>query len=68
MKRQDPEETFYYSWSQMRGSKEPLLDVNMPRASFLAPPGLRETALPLQAARHRQERRGQSAGVCGRDR
>ncbi|TAJ08569.1 MAG: hypothetical protein EPO61_10810 [Nitrospirae bacterium] len=34
----DPEgEALFYSWSQVRGSKVPLLDVNMPRASFLAP-------------------------------
>jgi hypothetical protein len=34
----DPEgEALYYAWSQVRGSKVPLLDVNMPRASFLAP-------------------------------
>lgn len=34
----DPEgEALYYAWSQVRGSKVALLDVNMPRASFLAP-------------------------------
>ncbi|MBM4135080.1 MAG: hypothetical protein FJ245_15110 [Nitrospira sp.] len=34
----DPEgEALYYAWSQVRGSKVPLLDVNMPKASFLAP-------------------------------
>jgi hypothetical protein len=34
----DPEgEALYYSWSQMRGSKVSLLDVNNSEASFLAP-------------------------------
>ena len=34
----DPEgEALYYSWSQVRGSKVPLLDVNGPEASFQAP-------------------------------
>ena len=34
----DPEgEALYYSWSQIRGSKVPLLDVNGPEASFQAP-------------------------------
>lgn len=34
----DPEgEALYYSWSQIRGSKVPLLDVNNAEASFLAP-------------------------------
>ena len=38
LKSRDPEgEALFYSWSQVRGSKVPLLDVNMPRASFLAP-------------------------------
>lgn len=38
LKSRDPEgEALYYSWSQVRGAKVPLLDVNMPRASFLAP-------------------------------
>lgn len=30
-------EALYYSWSQIRGSKVPLLDVNGPEASFQAP-------------------------------
>jgi hypothetical protein len=30
-------EALYYSWSQVRGSKIPLLDVNSAEASFLAP-------------------------------
>jgi len=39
LKSRDPEgEALYYAWSQVRGSKVPLLDVNMPKASFLAPP------------------------------
>ncbi|MET0514367.1 MAG: PKD domain-containing protein [Nitrospiraceae bacterium] len=34
----DPEgEALFYSWSQVRGSKVPLLDVNMPEPSFTAP-------------------------------
>ena len=34
----DPEgEALFYSWSQVRGAKVPLLDLNMPKASFLAP-------------------------------
>jgi len=34
----DPEgEALFYTWSQVRGSKVPLLDLNMPKASFLAP-------------------------------
>ncbi|MGH7254836.1 MAG: PKD domain-containing protein, partial [Nitrospirales bacterium] len=34
----DPEGTaLAYSWSQVRGAKVSLLDVNMPRASYLAP-------------------------------
>jgi hypothetical protein len=38
LKSRDPEgEALYYAWSQVRGSKVPLLDVNMPRASFAAP-------------------------------
>ncbi len=38
LKSRDPEgEALFYSWSQVRGSKVPLLDVNMPKASFLAP-------------------------------
>jgi hypothetical protein len=38
LKSRDPEgEALYYVWSQVRGSKVPLLDVNMPRASFAAP-------------------------------
>ena len=38
LKSRDPEgEALFYAWSQVRGSKIPLLDVNMPRASFLAP-------------------------------
>jgi hypothetical protein len=37
-KSRDPEgEALFYAWSQVRGSKVPLLDVNMPRASFTAP-------------------------------
>ena len=37
-KSRDPEgEALYYSWSQVRGGKVALLDVNMPRASFVAP-------------------------------
>ena len=38
LKSRDPEgEALFYTWSQVRGAKVPLLDVNMPRASFLAP-------------------------------
>jgi hypothetical protein len=38
LKSRDPEgEALFYSWTQVKGSKVPLLDVNMPRASFLAP-------------------------------
>jgi len=34
----DPEgEALFYTWSQVRGAKVPLLDLNMPRASFVAP-------------------------------
>ena len=34
----DPEgEALFYTWSQVRGAKVPLLDLNMPKASFLAP-------------------------------
>ena len=34
----DPEgEALFYMWSQVRGSKVPLLDANTPKASFLAP-------------------------------
>ena len=39
LKSRDPEgEALYYSWSQVRGSKVSLLDVNSSEASFLAPP------------------------------
>lgn len=38
LKSRDPEgEALYYAWSQVRGSKVPLLDVNNAEASFLAP-------------------------------
>jgi K319L-like, PKD domain len=38
LKSRDPEgEALYYAWSQVRGSKVPLLDVNGPEASFQAP-------------------------------
>lgn len=38
LKSRDPEgEALYYSWSQVRGSKVPLLDVNGPEATFQAP-------------------------------
>jgi hypothetical protein len=38
LKSRDPEgEALFYAWSQVRGSKIPLLDPNMPRASFTAP-------------------------------
>lgn len=38
LKSRDPEgEALFYSWSQVRGSKVPLLDLNMAEASFLAP-------------------------------
>jgi hypothetical protein len=34
----DPEgEALFYTWSQVRGAKASLLDLNMPRASFVAP-------------------------------
>jgi hypothetical protein len=34
----DPEgEALFYAWSQVRGSKVPLLDLNMQKASFVAP-------------------------------
>jgi hypothetical protein len=38
LKSRDPEgEALFYSWSQVRGSKVPLLDVNNSEASFQAP-------------------------------
>jgi hypothetical protein len=38
LKSRDPEgEALFYAWSQVRGAKVALLDVYMPRASFLAP-------------------------------
>ena len=38
LKSHDSEgEALFYAWSQIRGSKVPLLDVNMPKASFIAP-------------------------------
>ena len=38
LKSRDPEgEALYYAWSQVRGSKVSLLDVNGPEASFQAP-------------------------------
>jgi hypothetical protein len=38
LKSTDPEgEALYYTWSQVRGSKVSLLDLNMVEASFLAP-------------------------------
>ena len=38
LKSHDAEgEALFYAWNQVRGSKVPLLDVNMPKASFLAP-------------------------------
>lgn len=38
LKSRDPEGgALFYAWSQVRGSKVPLLDVNMPVASFVAP-------------------------------
>jgi hypothetical protein len=38
LKSRDPEgEALYYSWSQIRGSKVSLLDVNGPEATFQAP-------------------------------
>jgi hypothetical protein len=38
LKSRDPEgEALYYAWSQVRGSKIALLDVNNAEASFLAP-------------------------------
>jgi hypothetical protein len=38
LKSRDPEgEALFYSWGQVRGNKMPLLDVNMPEASFHAP-------------------------------
>jgi len=38
LKSRDPEgEALYYSWSQVRGSKVALLDVNGPEATFQAP-------------------------------
>jgi hypothetical protein len=38
LKSRDPEgEALFYAWSQVRGSKIPLLDPNMPKASFIAP-------------------------------
>jgi hypothetical protein len=38
LKSKDPEgEALYYTWSQVRGSKVSLLDLNMAEASFLAP-------------------------------
>lgn len=38
LKSTDPEgEALFYTWSQVRGSKVPLLDLNMQKASFVAP-------------------------------
>jgi hypothetical protein len=38
LKSRDPEgEALFYAWSQVRGAKLPILDVNMPKASFIAP-------------------------------
>jgi hypothetical protein len=38
LKSRDPEgEALFYAWSQVRGSKIPLLDPKMPKASFIAP-------------------------------
>jgi hypothetical protein len=38
VKSTDPEgEALFYAWSQVRGSKIPLLDLNMQKASFVAP-------------------------------
>jgi len=38
LKSRDPEgEALFYAWSQVRGAKVPLLDLNMPKASFAAP-------------------------------
>jgi hypothetical protein len=38
LKSRDAEgEALFYQWSQVRGSKVPLLDLNMPEASFVAP-------------------------------
>jgi K319L-like, PKD domain len=38
LKSTDPEgEALFYAWSQVRGSKVPLLDLNMQKASFVAP-------------------------------
>jgi hypothetical protein len=38
LRSRDPEgEALFYAWSQVRGAKLPLLDVNMPKASFVAP-------------------------------
>lgn len=38
LKSTDPEgEALFYTWSQVRGSKVPLLDLNMQKASFAAP-------------------------------
>ena len=38
LKSRDPEgEALFYQWSQIRGSKVALLDLNMAEASFLAP-------------------------------
>ena len=38
LKSRDPEgDALFYTWSQIRGSKVALLDLNMAEASFLAP-------------------------------
>ena len=38
LRSRDPEgEALFYQWSQVRGAKVPLLDLNMPEASFVAP-------------------------------
>lgn len=38
LRSRDPEgEALFYTWSQVRGAKIALLDVNMPKASFVAP-------------------------------
>jgi len=38
LKSRDPEgEALFYAWTQVRGAKVALLDLNMPTASFLAP-------------------------------
>ena len=69
LKSRDAEgEALYYAWSQVRGSKIALLDVDNAEASFLAPTRVRDTDLSIQAEGDGQEGGGFCTGLCGRDR